>query len=167
VNSLIPIYKADIALVNESSEALLDLIADSNRLLTSLYPSESNHLESPGALFRQNVCLYGATIDAELVGIGAVKLLQDDQGPYGEIKRVFVSTRHRGKGIAIEIMDYLEHFLADQQISISRLETGVRQPEAIALYQKLGYMEIPPFGNYIEDPHSMFMEKHLVAENRA
>ena len=42
-----------------------------------------------------------------------------------------------------------------------RLETGIRQPEAIGLYRSAGYAEIGPFGAYRPDPLSLFMEKRL------
>ena len=42
-----------------------------------------------------------------------------------------------------------------------RLETGTKQPEAIALYRKFGYVERGPFGAYKPDPLSIFMEKRL------
>ena len=42
-----------------------------------------------------------------------------------------------------------------------RLETGVKQPEAIGLYRAFGYVEIGPFGAYVLDPASVFMEKRL------
>jgi putative acetyltransferase len=44
-----------------------------------------------------------------------------------------------------------------------RLETGVRQPEALGLYRKLGYRERGPFGAYKPDPLSVFMEKRVGA----
>ena len=42
------------------------------------------------------------------------------------------------------------------------LETGARQPEALALYESNGFARIAPFGEYIDDPVSVCMEKHLV-----
>lgn len=42
-----------------------------------------------------------------------------------------------------------------------RLETGVYQPEALALYGRAGYVERGPFGDYVADPLSVFMEKEL------
>jgi len=58
-------------------------------------------------------------------------------------------------------MDFLEQHLYDAGVPVARLETGVKQPEALALYRKLGYAERGPFGAYGEDPLSVFMEKCL------
>jgi putative acetyltransferase len=151
----------EISILRETSQELLRLIEGSDHLMTSLYPSESNHLEDVHALLSDNTCLCGATIDGALAGIGAVKVLRDNHGQYGEIKRVFVDPEYRGKGVANEIMSYLECHLTSLDIRISRLEVGALQPEALTLYRKLGYVERAPFGNYKKDPHSLFMEKHL------
>ena len=46
-------------------------------------------------------------------------------------------------------------------VTLARLETGIRQPEALGLYRRLGYLERGRFGAYLEDPLSVFMEKRL------
>jgi len=55
----------------------------------------------------------------------------------------------------------LENCLVKRSIFTARLETGIHQHEAIDLYQKLGYSKIAPFGDYTEDPLSVFMEKKI------
>ena len=61
----------------------------------------------------------------------------------------------------MKIMQYLEAELQQRGISVFRLETGVRQPEALGLYRKLGYVDREPFGAYKPDPLSVFMEKRV------
>jgi putative acetyltransferase len=58
-------------------------------------------------------------------------------------------------------MERLEEHLRLQRIPLSRLETGVKQPEALGLYRRLGYLERAPFGKYQIDPLSVFMEKRI------
>ena len=58
-------------------------------------------------------------------------------------------------------MKSLQPRLLAGDIGIVRLETGVRQPEALALYERCGYVRIPPFGGYRDDPPSVFLEKRL------
>ena len=89
----------------------------------------------------------------------------DDDSDYAEIKRVFVLDRFRGKGLSKQLMLYLESELKSRGVRLIRLETGVRQPEALGLYRKLGYVERDPFGAYRPDPLSVFMEKRLVPNN--
>ena len=123
------------------------LISQSDELMTSLYPPESNHLDGIEVLQQPNVLFVGAYKDESLMGCGAVKLITHDCRN-GEIKRLFISPAYRGKGVSIGIMQYLENHLLDQEVGIARLEVGVKQPEARGLYQRLGYVERGPFGPY-------------------
>jgi putative acetyltransferase len=152
----------DIQRIAPTDPAARILIAASDVYMQSLYPAESNHLESVEALTAPNVTFFGCYIDEELAGCGAVKILHDD-GSYGEIKRVFVTPAKRGKGISLAIMQRLEAHLQASGIATSRLETGIHQPEALRLYEKLGYAYRNPFGSYQLDPLSVFMEKMLKA----
>jgi len=142
------------------SDSAQALIALSDSYMTALYPAESNHLESAEALKAPNVLFLGCFLQDQLVGCGAVKILSDD-GRYGELKRVFVLESHRGKGYSRAIMEKLEGHLKNSGIALARLETGIRQPEALGLYKRLGYVERAPFGAYAADPLSLFMEKRL------
>jgi putative acetyltransferase len=139
------------------ARALLD---QSDAYMATLYPPQSNHMEGVEALQQANVLFVGASLGAALAGCGAVKTLRDD-GLYGEIKRVFVAPPFRGRGISRAIMEFLERHLAVQGVPLARLEMGALQPEAMALYRALGYLERPPFGKYQPDPQSLFMEKRL------
>ena len=139
-----------------------DLIRQSDTYLVGLYPADSNHLESVDDLTKLNVLMLGAFSGGALVAIGAAKILVED-APYGEIKRVFVVPDHRGQGISRAVMLELERRLAENKVNLSRLETGIAQPEALSLYKSLGYSERGPFGAYEADPLSVFMEKVLEA----
>ncbi|HUN90753.1 MAG TPA: GNAT family N-acetyltransferase [Burkholderiaceae bacterium] len=146
--------------VSPALPAVRRLIAQSDAYMAALYPAESNHLESVSALQQPHVAFFGAFAGHQLAGCGAAKILDDD-GVYGEIKRLFVDDAHRGRGISLAIMARIERHLAEAGIGIARLETGIHQPEAIALYRRLGYRERAPFGSYRPDPLSLFMEKRL------
>lgn len=148
--------------LNPKSTAAQALIAESDAYMAALYPAESNHMESSKALALPNVVFLGGYIEGELVACGAVKTLTDD-GTYGEIKRLFVLESHRGKGLSKAIMQRLEAHLKNSGVRIVRLETGIKQPEALGLYNKLAYVERGPFGSYSRDPLSVFMEKRLEA----
>ena len=150
-----------IAKLNPALPAACQLIALSDAHMDALYPSESNHQESISGLQLPNVLFVGGYIGDELVACGAVKTLHDD-GSYGEIKRMFVLDGHRGKGYSKFILQHLEGHLVQNAIKLARLETGIRQPEALGLYRRLGYAERGPFGAYRPDPLSVFMEKPLV-----
>ena len=144
------------------SQGSLDLLEASDAYLGALYPPESNHLTSPDDLAQPHVRFLGYQIGLDVVGCGAVKILEDSKGRYGEIKRVFVRPDFRGRGISKALLAALEAHLIDQGVNLSRLETGIHQPEALGLYQRFGYVERGPYGDYALDPLSVFMEKNLI-----
>lgn len=134
------------------------LIRQSDALMQSLYPAESNHLVDVDALAAPHVHFFVAREAGRALGCGAF-VMADDK--HAEMKRVFVDPAARGKGIARLIMEALERESAKLGIDLMQLETGTRQLEAIALYRKFGYVERGPFGSYRPDPLSLFMEKRL------
>lgn len=136
------------------------LIAGLDAYQAPMYPAESNHLDAPDTLKAPNVHFLGAFRYNAIIGCGAVKLLTG----YGEIKRVYVPPRNRGLGIAKKLMAALEGIIIESHRQWSRLETGIHQPEAIGLYSALGYQHCGPFGDYREDPVSVFMQKKLTSD---
>ena len=144
--------------LDPDSAAVQALIAASDAFYDGLYPPESNHLEATSDLKQEHVIFMGCRIGDELVASGGAKLMSDD-GDYAEIKRVFVLENFRGRGLSRQIMEALESELRNRGVTLFRLETGIRQPEALGLYRKLGYRERDPFGAYRADPFSVFMEK--------
>jgi putative acetyltransferase len=148
----------EIEHLDPDSTAVRALIAASDAYYDGLYPAESNHLEATSDLKKENVIYMGCRLGGELVAGGGAKLMRDD-GDYAEIKRVFVIENYRGRGLSRRIMEALENELRNRGIKLFRLETGIRQPEALGLYRKLGYRERAPFGAYRPDPFSVFMEK--------
>ena len=149
-----------ITIVRESPRQpdVVALIRQSDLLMQSLYPAESNHLVDIDALAQPQVHFFVAREDGRALGCGAFVIAD---GKHAEMKRVFVDPAVRGKGIARLIMEALEREAAKLGIDLMQLETGIKQPEAIALYRKFGYVERGPFGSYRPDPLSLFMEKRL------
>lgn len=78
-----------------------------------------------------------------------------------EIKRMFVNPEFRGKGIASSILKALEQWASELSYSQTILETGINQPEAIALYKKMGYSITENYGLYIGVENSVCMRKDL------
>jgi putative acetyltransferase len=68
---------------------------------------------------------------------------------------------NRGKGIAAQILNELEKWAKELNYKKCVLETGHKQPEAIALYKKNGYKQIPNYGQYIGIENSVCFEKLL------
>ncbi len=139
------------------------LIGMLDRLQLSLYPAESNHLDPVETLERHDATFLAALVAREAVGGGAVKRMPPSltSPRYGEIKRMYVDPEVRCRGIGGALLAALESNLISHGIVIARLETGVLQPDALALYEGHGYVRIPPFGDYVEDPLSVFYERRL------
>jgi ribosomal protein S18 acetylase RimI-like enzyme len=68
--------------------------------------------------------------------------------------------------IARSIIAMLEDQGLRNGLTTVRLETGTEQPEAVALYESLGYSRIPTFGEYVSDPYSICYEKDLSMQKR-
>ncbi len=78
-----------------------------------------------------------------------------------EIKRMYVDPAARGQGLARDMLAHLERTAAEAGAAVTILETGMRQPEAIELYQSSGYVEVPKFGFYCHAPLSRCYGKRL------
>ncbi len=78
-----------------------------------------------------------------------------------EVKRMYTTPSHRGKGLAAKVLAKLEKWAAELGYPKCVLETGKKQPEAIALYKKSGYKIIPNYGQYIGVENSVCFEKQL------
>ena len=78
-----------------------------------------------------------------------------------EVKRMYVSPTARGRGVARRMLAHLEADVAAYGVDVVVLETGTRQPEAIALYLSSGYRSIPNFGFYRESPTSRCYARRL------
>lgn len=102
-------------------------------------------------------CLVLYTDDTP-VGCGAIK--QFDLNAM-EVKRMFVVPESRGKSLAKTILSELENWAKELGYTNCILETGKRQPEAIALYQKSGYTIIPNYGQYAGIDNSVCFRKKI------
>jgi putative acetyltransferase len=136
------------------------LLKASDAYMASLYPAESNHLLDVTALQKSEVTFVVARALGRTVGCGAVVRRGAD---WAEIRRMFVAQHVRGQNIGRDLLSRLESLACDAGCRILRLETGVKQVEAIALYRAAGFVETPAFGDYKPDPLSLFMAKELRA----
>jgi GNAT superfamily N-acetyltransferase len=96
--------------------------------------------------------------DEKPAGCGAIKEYDPETM---EVKRMFVPTERRKKGIASAILNELENWAAELSFTKCILETGKRQPEAIGLYKKNGYKQIPNYGQYASVENSVCFSKEL------
>ena len=99
-----------------------------------------------------------AYVDEVAVGCGAYKLYGQDGV---EIKRMFVRPEFRGQRIAEQVLTELESWAREIGATSCILETGLKQPEAIRLYQRCGYERIPNYGQYEGIENSICLQKQL------
>ena len=92
------------------------------------------------------------------IACGAIKQFSENAM---EVKRMYTLASYRGKGIASGVLIQLEKWAAEMNYSHCILETGIRQPDAIRLYEKNGYLPIPNYGQYAGVENSRCFEKKL------
>ena len=147
-------------------ERLLD---GSTAYAQSLYPPESNFLLDIATLERPEVAFYVARDGERAVGIAALVIetetAADAPAPRGELKRMFVDPAARGRGVAGALLTRIEADASARGIREIVLETGDLHDAAKVLYARHGYREIPQFGQYVGEPHSVCFAKPLGVES--
>ena len=147
-----------IAVERADRPDVVALIDELDAYQVPLYPLESHHGVDIATLLRPDVVFLVARDAAgTALGCGAVLVTPD----YGELKRMFVRPACRGQGIAKALLDALQAQARHRGCPALMLETGIRQPEALGLYERSGFTRRAPFGDYAPDPLSVFMEKPL------
>jgi len=151
-----------ISIIKErpDSDDAVQLISELDAQLTSHdYPEESRHAFSIDKLIREEVAFFVMRLEGQPAGCGGVKLFGTE---YGEVKRMFVRPAYRRRGLGRQILNHLADYARGQGVSVLRLETGIHQTEAIALYERYGFRRRLPFGAYKDDPMSIYFEKAIV-----
>jgi putative acetyltransferase len=122
-----------------------------------LYPAESHHGIDLDALSQPNVLFAVARMagSGQAIGCGALVLTAD----HAELKRMYTHPSQRGRGVASSLLKLLESEARARGCTRFMLETGCLQPQALALYERHGYERCGPFGDYVDDPNSVFMRK--------
>lgn len=93
------------------------------------------------------------------IGCGAFREYDKEKA---EIKRMFVQPEHRGHGVGLIILKELEGWAAEENYGKCILETGIKQPEAIRLYEKAGYARTINYGQYLNIENSVCMIKAIL-----
>jgi ribosomal protein S18 acetylase RimI-like enzyme len=148
--------------------AAMQLITELEAHLDPLYPPASRHGYSIEKLLARNVTFFVARYAEQPAGCGGVQLFpaegRGQPDPYAELKRMYVRPAFRGLGLGQQMLEHLADHARSQGAALLRLETGIHQRAAIGLYERWGFRRIPPFGEYAEDPLSLFYEKRIAPE---
>jgi putative acetyltransferase len=123
-------------------------------------PPESVHALDLEGLRQPEITFWTVWEDGELLGCGALKEL-DSQ--HAEIKSMRTASAHLRKGIAAHLLRHILEESARRGYTRLSLETGSMEAfePARQLYARFGFAYCGPFGDYVEDPYSVFMTKEL------
>ena len=125
---------------------------------TSSTPIEHVYALDASKLFSPDITVFGARIDGELVGVGAMRKL--DQ-LHAELKSMHTLAKSRGSGVGKAMVAYIEDFARSSGIERMSLETGTTEAfrPARQLYKSLGYQSCAAFGDYVLSEDNTCMTK--------
>ena len=125
---------------------------------TSSTPIEHVYALDASKLFAPDITVFGASIDGELVGVGAMRKLDVD---HAELKSMHTLAKSRGLGVGKAIVAHIEDFARSSGIERISLETGTSEAfkPARELYKSLGYKSCEAFGDYLLSEDNMCMTK--------
>ncbi|HJQ48527.1 MAG TPA: GNAT family N-acetyltransferase [Amycolatopsis sp.] len=145
-----------------SGEEIARFLADHLADMQATSPPESKHALDLEGLRKPEVTFWTLKDGGGIVGCGALKVLDPT---HAEIKSMRTSGAHRGRGVGSQVLRHLIAEARARGFSRLSLETGSMEffAPARALYVKHGFEYCPPFGDYREDPNSVFMTLELQA----
>ena len=125
---------------------------------TSSTPIEHVYALDASKLFSPDITVFGARIDGELVGVGAIRKLD---AHHAELKSMHTLAKSRGSGVGRAMVAHIEDFARSSGIERMSLETGTNEAfkPARELYKSLGYNSCDAFGDYVLSEDNMCMTK--------
>lgn len=145
--------------VEESpSDELVQVLHAHWLFCTASTPIEHVYALEPSKLFAPDITVFGARVNGELVGVGALRMLEPH---HAELKSMHTLAKSRGKGIGKAIVAHIEEFAKANGVKRISLETGTKEPfrPARDLYKSLGYEECEAFGEYVLSEDNTCMTK--------
>ncbi|WP_172253944.1 GNAT family N-acetyltransferase [Saccharibacillus deserti] len=149
-----------IQIDNLQGPEIAALLEDHLHSMTLHSPPESIHALDLDKLRKPEITFWTLWDQGELLGCGAIKELDPE---HAELKSMKTDTKHLRKGVAEKLLVHILEEARGRGYKRISLETGSMDAFAPArkLYEKHGFTESGPFGDYAADPHSMFMTKEL------
>jgi len=148
----------DFTVTSYDAPAAVELIAELQAEYEIRYGSgDETPVEAAEFALPLGIFLIGSD-DEKLVACGGIRLTAPG---VAELKRMYVRAPARRRGIARLLLARIEDEVRALGATLLRLETGMRQPEAIAMYRSEGYVDTEPFGHYADAPESVHLAKRL------
>jgi putative acetyltransferase len=151
-----------VEIVITTEKSLTDELAQILRahwlFCTSSTPIEHVYALDASKLFSPDITVFGARIDGELVGVGAIRKLD---AHHAELKSMHILVDVRGSGVGKAMVAHIEDFARSSGIERMSLETGTNEAfkPARELYKSLGYNSCDAFGDYVLSEDNMCMTK--------
>jgi len=125
---------------------------------TSTTPIEHVYALDASKLFTPDITVFGARVHGELVGVGAIRILDAE---HAELKSMHTLAKSRGLGLGKAMVSHIEEFAKGQGVKRISLETGTNDAfkPARELYKSLGYQDCDAFGDYVLSEDNMCMTK--------
>lgn len=142
---------------NNSNTDFQALCSNLNDELNERYGILQSKYDNLNVIEKNETVLVGY-LSGEPVACGCFKTFDDKTI---EIKRMYIKSEYRGKGLSSHLLSSLEIWAEELGYTQALLETGKRQPEAIKLYQKQGYQVTEKYGPYIDLDNSVCMKKTI------
>ena len=142
---------------NSENGDFVELVAQLDQLLAELDGRDHDFYNQYNKIdkIKHVVVAYSGAIP---VACGAIK---EFDAVTMEVKRMFTDANFRGKGVATQVLTELENWALELGYTKCVLETGKRLPDAVRLYENLGYQLIPNYGQYVAMENSICFEKKL------
>ena len=148
----------DFTITSYDAPAAVELVAELQDDLAVRYGSgDETPVEPAEFAFPVGIFLIGSDGENALA-CGGIRLTTPG---VAELKRMYVRPSARRQGIARLLLARLEDEARALGAAQLRLETGLGQPEAVAMYRSAGYDDTEPFGHYADTPGSVHLAKRL------
>jgi putative acetyltransferase len=149
-----------IVLDDLSGPEVAELLGEHLRDMALHSPPESVHALNLDSLRQPDISFWTLREDGQLLGCGALKQL-DDQ--HGEVKSMRTARAHLRRGVAASLLTHIVDEARRRGYRRLSLETGSAEAfrPAHEMYSRFGFVRCGPFGDYVEDPFSVFMTKEL------
>jgi len=148
----------EITIEQSLTEELAQVLQAHWLFCTSTTPIEHVYALDASRLFTPEITVFGARIQGELVGVGALRKLDEE---HAELKSMHTLAKSRGLGIGKAMVSHIEQFAKNQGVKRISLETGATEPfkPARQLYKSLGYQTCEAFGEYVLSEDNTCMTK--------
>ena len=150
--------KIEISTEKSLTEELATLLQAHWLFCTSTTPIEHVYALDASKLFTPDITVFGARVHGELVGVGAIRILDAE---HAELKSMHTLAKSRGLGLGKAMVSHIEEFAKGQGVKRISLETGTNDAfkPARELYKSLGYQDCDAFGDYVLSEDNMCMTK--------